>query len=628
MEISSLVDRSKELTFSTRKYLIDSFKTQNLLPTVVSFCMWGTKSHKSNNTSVSSSSVESEKYALRRKLAGLSTPLSHSRAILTPPYDTVLLTPATYSNLITSFSKIMSPVGPSTPASLSPAFVSRMTYSSLVDDKLRISSTRKYETQIRNSIAPELLERLYALHDVLDDHADVNGKIQVATVQGLFDVPSQQHLQDEASVFPWPSSNATCNPKSIMLDICRASTLVCTDKARFVFNLFDVDGKESVNKVQMMSFITSHYGSSSDTNFQLTGTTTFSDIVDTIFKRYGECIGGQEAVLNYTQFEKLFTECALDVPVHPVQRSTEYIRPDKQHVAQKKMFATLQKWIRKHHAKLSCLAVYSALNVFLFWLKFFQYPYDSVGGHTLRIAKGTTTLVLLNVLFAILPTCREIVQTMRQIPVLWAYIPFDENIAFHKLCGGAVVFFSIVHSLCWLFIIQASRNASEKEWNTSMLSTIPMLRNASAFELTKTIPVFTGIAMLFCMCIAVPFTHSTLLRGNFNLFWFTHMLFIPFLILLCLHGISAWLESPTAYFWIIAPSLIYFLERRYRFGKIFGGRSRITDVVFTSDTVAIFMKKPRRFKKSFKPGMVRYHLLFVFKLFILFDFLNLTFIIS
>jgi len=55
------------------------------------------------------------------------------------------------------------------------------------------------------------------------------------------------------------------------------------------------------------------------------------------------------------------------------------------------------------------------------------------------------------------------------------------------------------------------------------------------------------------------------IRGPFfNIFWFSHHLFILFFGLLCVHGAAAILEPPTYWCWVIGPGFFYIIERTIR----------------------------------------------------------------
>ncbi|GLD99496.1 hypothetical protein PINS_up008222 [Pythium insidiosum] len=65
-----------------------------------------------------------------------------------------------------------------------------------------------------------------------------------------------------------------------------------------------------------------------------------------------------------------------------------------------------------------------------------------------------------------------------------------------------------------------------------------------------------------------------------------------------------WVQPPQAYFWVLPPCLLYFVEKRYRVRNMFGGRTSILRVELHKDTTAIFLRKPKNFR--FLPGMYLY----------------------
>jgi len=85
----------------------------------------------------------------------------------------------------------------------------------------------------------------------------------------------------------------------------------------------------------------------------------------------------------------------------------------------------------------------------------------------------------------------------------------------------------------------------------------------------------------------------------FNVFWFTHHLFILFFGILCFHGASALLEAPTFWCWVVGPAAIYALERTIRILR--GNQDTILQlaVAHPSKVLELQMKKST-FK--YKPG--------------------------
>ena len=79
------------------------------------------------------------------------------------------------------------------------------------------------------------------------------------------------------------------------------------------------------------------------------------------------------------------------------------------------------------------------------------------------------------------------------------------------------------------------------------------------------------------------------------------MLFGPFLVVLAVHGAASWLARSSSYMWITPPFLIYLVERRFRYAKLFAAPVRIKEAMELDGTVALFLEKPRRFE--YRPGM-------------------------
>lgn len=68
-------------------------------------------------------------------------------------------------------------------------------------------------------------------------------------------------------------------------------------------------------------------------------------------------------------------------------------------------------------------------------------------GTTLLVARASAGCINLNVIFLILTVCRNLISVLRTTRLNY-FIPFDKNIAFHKLIAGTTVFFVILHSCC------------------------------------------------------------------------------------------------------------------------------------------------------------------------------------
>eukprot|EP00092_Neocalanus_flemingeri_P014374 GFUD01015505.1.p1 GENE.GFUD01015505.1~~GFUD01015505.1.p1 ORF type:complete len:1072 (-),score=233.84 GFUD01015505.1:230-3445(-) len=106
----------------------------------------------------------------------------------------------------------------------------------------------------------------------------------------------------------------------------------------------------------------------------------------------------------------------------------------------------------------------------------------------------------------------------------------------------------------------------------------------------------TGILLLAILTIIVGFAMPCVRRsGRFELFYFTHLLFIAYFALLLVHAPDFWM-------WLVGPLTLYLVELLYRLVTFFGpGRTTVNAaVVFPSNVTGLVINRPAHFK--FNPG--------------------------
>ena len=85
----------------------------------------------------------------------------------------------------------------------------------------------------------------------------------------------------------------------------------------------------------------------------------------------------------------------------------------------------------------------------------------------------------------------------------------------------------------------------------------------------------------------------------FELFWFTHHLFIVFYVCLGVHGAAALLEKPIFWCWTVGPALFYLIERIIRIVRGSKKTLIVQAIQHKSRVLEIRMKKA---KFDYKPG--------------------------
>ncbi|KAJ7632238.1 NADPH oxidase [Roridomyces roridus] len=153
-------------------------------------------------------------------------------------------------------------------------------------------------------------------------------------------------------------------------------------------------------------------------------------------------------------------------------------------------------------------------------------------GITFTIARAAALVLHVDVIFILLPVCRNFVSVMRRTP-LGTVIPFDKNITLHKATAWAIFTGSLIHTLAHIVNLYRLTMADNSATTTGQRVVFFITAN---FIIG---PLITGWLMWGCLGVMVYFAVEKRRRaknGGFEKFWYTHHLFIPFFILWQLHG--------------------------------------------------------------------------------------------
>jgi len=159
-------------------------------------------------------------------------------------------------------------------------------------------------------------------------------------------------------------------------------------------------------------------------------------------------------------------------------------------------------------------------------------------GITFPIARGAALVLHVDVIFILLPVCRNFISLLRRT-ALNDIIPFDKNITFHKSVAWSIVVFSVIHIAAHMV------NFAEL---AKLKATPPTAGNLIGAFLAinfTTGPGITGWIMTVALGVMVWFALEKNRRkgnGGFEKFWYSHHLFIVFFINWQLHGMFCMIQ--------------------------------------------------------------------------------------
>jgi hypothetical protein len=220
--------------------------------------------------------------------------------------------------------------------------------------------------------------------------------------------------------------------------------------------------------------------------------------------------------------------------------------------------------------KAVAITLYVIANGVLFGYYFYYYfwgpgqPYYAAIGIGVPIARAAAGPIRLNCAFILITVLRNFLSWVRGTWV-GTYIPIDKNIVFHKGIAWTIAAFATVHTAAHFYnFYQLSLANINSLKQLGLLDSTATQNYPVTYYAFETIPGVTG--HLVCIIMAVMYTSAVdgVRRPMFEVFWFTHHLFILFYALLCFHGAAQMFGPPQFWMYFIGPGFLYLIERTIR----------------------------------------------------------------
>lgn len=303
-------------------------------------------------------------------------------------------------------------------------------------------------------------------------------------------------------------------------------------------------------------------------------------------------------------------------------------------------------WFVNEFPKYLVLFIWFAINAVLFALSYIKFDTEDefyylkyIIKSGLPVARGSAAMLNFNCMLILLPVCRNLLSLIRDIPCLPHAVGriLDKNITFHRCIAYMICFATALHVGSHVFNFEHLINSlNDLDATTQLLNNLrdtnattrlnPIKKGDSldpVVELLQTVAGITGVIITLSLIVMVSSSTEFVRRSYFEVFWFTHHLFVVFFIGLFLHGfgellraqtnveahnpekcVTGWsvpecqthpqfkAKGPQTWKWIVVPMVIYFIERCIRFYRSFQTCEVKKVVKHPSKVIEIQMRKP------------------------------------
>ncbi|KAJ0559213.1 Respiratory burst oxidase protein A [Helianthus annuus] len=312
----------------------------------------------------------------------------------------------------------------------------------------------------------------------------------------------------------------------------------------------------------------------------------------------------KDTYLNYSQALS-YTSQALSQNLHGLRNRSSI----------KRMSSKFIYYLQENWKRLWIISLWILIMTGLFLWKYYQYKQRAafdVMGYCVLTAKGAAETLKLNMAIILLPVCRNTITWLRSTR-LSSFVPFDDNINFHKTIAAAIVIGVILHAGNHLACdFPRLINEDDNSYDLDM-SKFFGAKKPDYIDLVRGVEGVTGVIMVVCMVIAFTLATKWFRRSlvtlpkpfdrltGFNAFWYSHHLFVIVYVLLLVHGwflyfVKKWYKK-TTWMYLAFPVLLYAGERTLRFFRSGSYTVRILKVaIYPGKVLTLQMTKPPQFR--------------------------------
>ncbi|KAK3851173.1 hypothetical protein Pcinc_042160 [Petrolisthes cinctipes] len=244
-------------------------------------------------------------------------------------------------------------------------------------------------------------------------------------------------------------------------------------------------------------------------------------------------------------------------------------------------------WARNNASGLTFTGLFVCVNTVVFLTRAYQYSHTNLLEMGARACGQCLNLDCALLLLLIL---RRTVTRLRS-SFFGHFLPCDQHVHFHKMAGWTVFLLSILHTV---FHIANFVTLSEVT-GISLWSYMWDTRLGIGWVWGLANP--TGVVLMVILTVIVAFSHRIVRKsGYFEIFYWTHLLSLPFWVMLVLHGPNFWK-------WLLIPGSAFIMETCLRVWQVCTSRGKTTITAghtLPSQVVTLVIRRPRDF--DFHPG--------------------------
>ncbi len=393
---------------------------------------------------------------------------------------------------------------------------------------------RRKNRKVLSKADEAFLQRIRVLYK---SHAGGNKKMRVTQLRSILGIRDGYLARRIFSQFS-PDGRTTISEESFLKTVIDLVLSSDTKKLDFIFRLHDTNNDGSISRPELVRML----DASLRQNQIVVSPQERKRLAGSLFRAADQDRNRRISLAEFKTLLRRFPEVRKEM----VQSISSWFGADEQgndrksarrsnpfRIAYRFLFHVLPQYALKY----IWVLLYVAANAFLFYRA--QQQYAQAGANVyIQIARGAGACLNLNGALILVPMMRTLLSAIRRTPFHWL-LPLDQNVEIHRVVGEVMFLFALLHTGAHLF-------------NYSTLS-VPI--PASLFG---TAAGLSGVVLLGIFLLMWIFSRTrTRRKGRFELFYYTHLLYLGWFAAFLVHGRSFWK-------WALIPLIGFGVELVYK----------------------------------------------------------------
>lgn len=270
----------------------------------------------------------------------------------------------------------------------------------------------------------------------------------------------------------------------------------------------------------------------------------------------------------------------------------------------KKFYTTFVRFFENNRLQIFYVILYLLVLAGIFIERAYYYSVERefaglrrIAGYGVTVTRGAASAMMFTYASLLVTMCRNIITKLRET-FLHRYVPFDDALKMHKFIAMLALFFSVMHTIGHSINFYHVATQTADDLTCYFRDFFHRSHELPKFHYWAwgTITGFTGILCVMVCAVIYTFAFQYARRRVFNLFWFTHNLWIVYFILMFLHGSGRLVQPPFMHYFSLGPIILFTLDKLVSVSRKKAEIAVTRAELLPSDVTMLEFKRPQGFE--------------------------------